>query len=47
MVMGGVIVMDDYGVNTTPGIKLAVDELDFPGIRWIFGATNQAVAVFL
>lgn len=44
---GGVIVMDDYGVNTTPGIKLAVDKLDWPGVRWVFTLTNQAVAVIL
>lgn len=47
MVRGAMLVIDDYGIGTTPGIKLAVDQLDLPDARWVFALSCQAVAVKL
>lgn len=48
MATGGIIAVDDYGIESTPGVTKAVNErLDDQRVRWIFTSTNQAVAVVL
>lgn len=48
MVSGGIIVMDDYGVESCPGITQAVAErLSYNEVRWIIPPTSQAIAVVL